>query len=161
MTLNLSGPISIGNGVAGQDIALEFGLAANSVFPDAFYGKGGAPASGALKFSDFYGRSNNHSVVVSPDPVDFTGSSTSFSGGAAAGVVSGGVGPFNYAWVRTSGSNSITADSPIAAGTSFTVTAMGPGDTKSATFRLDVTDTGTGGSPVASSNIITVNAERV
>lgn len=53
MTLPGSGPISI------NDIAAEFGLPNNSPFPDAFYGKGGAPSSGPLSFADFYGRSNN------------------------------------------------------------------------------------------------------
>ena len=51
MTLPSSGPISI------NDIAAEFGLPSNSVFPTAFYGLGGAPSSGPLSFSDFYGRS--------------------------------------------------------------------------------------------------------
>jgi len=51
MTLPASGPISL------TQIAAEFGLPANSAFPAAFYGKGGAPASGPLSFADFYGRS--------------------------------------------------------------------------------------------------------
>lgn len=58
MTLQSSGPISI------DEIAAEFGLANNSVFPTAFYGKGGAPSSGALSFADFYSRSG---VVFDPD----------------------------------------------------------------------------------------------
>ena len=52
MTLPSSGPITL------FQIADEFGLAHNSVFPTAFYGKGGAPSSGPLSFADFYGRSN-------------------------------------------------------------------------------------------------------
>lgn len=51
MTLPASGSISL------WGIASEFGLAQTAVFPTAFYGKGGAPASGALSFSNFYGRS--------------------------------------------------------------------------------------------------------
>jgi len=51
MTLPASGTITL------AQIAAEFGLASTAVFPTAFYGKGGAPASGTLRFSDFYGRS--------------------------------------------------------------------------------------------------------
>jgi hypothetical protein len=52
VTLPLSGPISF------FQICDEFSLAHTSVWPAAFYGKGGAPSSGALSFSDFYGRSS-------------------------------------------------------------------------------------------------------
>lgn len=51
MTLPATGAINL------SQIAGEFGLATNSTFPAAFYGKGGAPSSGVLAFSDFYGRS--------------------------------------------------------------------------------------------------------
>ena len=52
MTLPASGPIDL------YQIADEFGLAHTTTFPTGFYGKGGAPSSGPLSFSDFYGRSN-------------------------------------------------------------------------------------------------------
>src|SRR5690349_9191535 len=51
MTLPASGLISL------AQIIAEFGLAATAKFPSDFYGLGGAPAAGTLKFSDFYGRS--------------------------------------------------------------------------------------------------------
>jgi hypothetical protein len=52
MTLPASGVISW------EDICAEFSLdASTAIFPTNFYGLGGAPASGVLKFSDFYGRS--------------------------------------------------------------------------------------------------------
>jgi hypothetical protein len=51
VTLPAVPPISI------AQIAAEFGLAATAIFPTAFYGKGGAPASGVLSFFDFLGRS--------------------------------------------------------------------------------------------------------
>jgi len=65
MTLQSSGAISL------NDITAEFGLAADSVFPTKFYGLGGAPASGALSFADFYGRSN---VIFTPDGGDLSDS---------------------------------------------------------------------------------------
>lgn len=52
MTLPLSGPISL------YQIADEFAVPRSTPFPSGFYGKGGAPSSGALTFSNFYGRSN-------------------------------------------------------------------------------------------------------
>jgi len=51
MTLPASGAISL------NQIADEFSLAHNSVFPTAYYGKGGAPSSGVLTFTNFYGLS--------------------------------------------------------------------------------------------------------
>lgn len=58
MTLPASGPMSI------SMMAAEFGVALPCVFPRDFYGKPGIPASGPLKFSDFYGKSN---VVFTPN----------------------------------------------------------------------------------------------
>lgn len=97
MTLNGSGPLSIGNGVAGQDIALEFGLPSSTPFPSGFYGKGGAPSSGALAFSDFYGRSG---VLFTPDGgnvsvTDFTSVSATLSCTA----------PATWTYTRTSGAD--------------------------------------------------------
>lgn len=51
MTLPASGPISL------NQIAAEFNIANTTPFPSGFYGRGGAPGSGALGFADFYGRS--------------------------------------------------------------------------------------------------------
>lgn len=78
MTLPASGAIGLGQ------IAAEFGIAANSVFPTAFYGLGGAPASGALSFSDFYGRSG-----VTPPAIQTSNASPSvftFSQSASADI---------------------------------------------------------------------------
>lgn len=57
MTLQASGAISLAN------LATEFALASSSPL-SAFYGKGGAPASGALSLADFYGRSNAAPISV-------------------------------------------------------------------------------------------------
>jgi hypothetical protein len=67
LTLVASGPISI------YDIADEFQLAHNAIWPGAFYGLGGAPASGALALRDFYGRSN---VIFTPDGGSVSASAT-------------------------------------------------------------------------------------
>jgi len=72
MTLPSSGPITL------FQIADEFGLAHNSVFPTAFYGKGGAPSSGVLTFTTFYGRSN-YSLSAPRTSISVTGLSASDS----------------------------------------------------------------------------------
>jgi hypothetical protein len=59
MTLPASGTISF------YQICDEFGLPHTSIFPTAFYGKGGAPTSGPLSFADFYGRSG---LTFTPPP---------------------------------------------------------------------------------------------
>lgn len=99
MTLPASGSISW------NQICAEFGMTPGaSVWPRDFYGKGGAPSSGNLSFSDFYGRSN---VTFNPVPGSYfnnglNGSSLgvsaskavvwtySITGSATATVVSGG-----------------------------------------------------------------------
>lgn len=42
----------------------EFGLGLPCVFPDAFYGKGGLPGSGTLKFSDLFNRSAESPITL-------------------------------------------------------------------------------------------------
>ena len=147
MTLAASGALGIGTGTANRDIAVEFGLASNAVFPTAFYGKGGAPASGALSFADFYGRSNAATATASPDPVSGSASTASFAIGSAFCGVTGGVGPFTYAWVKLGGDAKINiTGSTTSATVNFQATAMSPGSgVLTATFRCDVTDTGNGG----------------
>jgi len=74
MTLPASGAISL------FQVADEFGLPRDTAFPAGFYGKGGAPSSGALGFSDFYGRSN---VTFTPDG----GSVTDTQGGSVSATL--------------------------------------------------------------------------
>lgn len=53
MVLPASGALTL------AQIEDEFGMARGSLFPNAFYGKGGAPSSGSLRIpNDFWGRSN-------------------------------------------------------------------------------------------------------
>jgi len=72
MTLPSSGPITL------FQIADEFGLPHNAVFPTAFYGKGGAPSSGPLSFADFYGRSN-YTLSAPRNTISVTGLNASDS----------------------------------------------------------------------------------
>jgi hypothetical protein len=55
------------------------------------------------------------------------------------GTVSGGTGPFTYAWARVSGDTQITAGSPTAAATTFSATCYDAVEF-STVFRLTVTD---------------------
>lgn len=114
-------------------MAAEFGLTAGCVFPRDFYGKGGAPATGALHFSDFLGRSASAAFNPAPgtynvgDP-DKT-ASTSFTITSSTSVV--------WTWSKT-GATQGTAD--VANGSSatqitFTVTAP-INTTKGATFTV-------------------------
>lgn len=101
MTLPSSGSLSI------SQIAAEFEVALPCVFPDAFYGKPGVPASGPLTLPDsFYGLSNarfepnggslydsglaSASVIITATP----NATWTFTGGGLGGSVS-----------RTSGSS--------------------------------------------------------
>ena len=74
--------------------------ATTAVWPNNFYGKGGAPGSGALSFSDFFGRSgvpSGPSFTPAPGSYSANGAtSASFSVSASENVVwnyttSGGV----------------------------------------------------------------------
>ena len=68
MTLPSSGSLSI------SQIAAEFGISLPCVFPTAFYGKPGVPASGALVLpTTFHGLSN---VIFTPDGGAVTVSTT-------------------------------------------------------------------------------------
>lgn len=58
-------------------------------------------------------------------------------------TVSGGIGPYTYAWTRISGDSAITATAPAASATAFTATVAAE-ETKEATFRVTATDTATG-----------------
>jgi hypothetical protein len=92
VTLPASGSISL------HEIAAEFSLAQTAIFPSAFYGKGGAPASGALSFADFYGRSAAVVVVsVAPTSQNTSGTTASKTFAPSTITVTGGT-PTAYAW---------------------------------------------------------------
>lgn len=115
-----------------QQICTEFSLdPSTAVWPTNFYGKGGAPASGALSFADFYGRSAGAGSFT-PVPGSYTyqdnGTSTGTGIGASVSVASN-TGAVTWTWSATgsaaliasltSGSSGvgITFQLPSAAGT--------------------------------------------
>jgi hypothetical protein len=138
MTLQASGAISL------AQLAAEFGLPANTPFPTGFYGKGGAPASGALSFADFYGRTNgtpapSFTATPSSTSPSATASTVAVTTAAVTLTINGGTGPYSYAWTKLSG-DAITAVSPTAASTQFRGAAMNVDEVRTAAFRCTVTD---------------------
>lgn len=80
------------------------------------------------------------SLFVTPS-VSGTGNSpfpTSITSATAYATVSGGKGPFTYAWARTAGST-LNVLNPTNASTAFRG-SVGPGDVATATYRCTVTD---------------------
>lgn len=123
MTLPASGTITL------HEIAAEFGIAIDSVFPTAFYGKGGAPASGPLSFADFYGRSG---IGVSITPSTGNGGVVNIPPGSANYDLGGnasasGGSPSSYLW---------GVQSTVGSGTA---SVTGGGTTANATLRITPT----------------------
>lgn len=116
MTLPASGEIGL------HQIASEFGIATNSVFPTAFYGLGGAPGSGALSFSDFYGRSG--SAPITSDKAGIT--ATGFSDSDVATITAtGGRTIASFSLISGAAGGRITLGAT--GGTSTTITVSTPG----------------------------------
>lgn len=124
MTLPNSGPLSI------SQIAAEYGVSLPCVFPDAFYGKPGIPASGALSISTFYGKSN---VTFTPDG----GAVSDYEYGATAQVTLTcnvpAVWTFTLAGLATASISSGASASSV----TFSLAAGSPGSNRVAAF--DVT----------------------
>jgi hypothetical protein len=122
-------------------ICTEFSLPNNSVFPAAFYGKGGAPASGPLSLENFYGRSAVLPVSISPPTVSGTGTSSTILTSAATATASGGTGVYTYSWTLVTGvSDPSTATNPTSATTQFQFTGMTVGEPKTSEWMCTVTD---------------------
>lgn len=151
MTLPASGTITL------EQIADEFSLAHNSVFPTDFYGKGGAPASGALAFSDFYGRSAALDISASPASLYGYGSSSPVYAGPTVVSVSGGTPPYTYSWALSLGDAAIIVLSPTAASTSFRATVP-PATDYLATYTCTVTDSS--GTPIVGTVDVDVSISR-
>jgi hypothetical protein len=147
MTLPTSGPISI------DMICTEFSLPNNSVFPTAFYGKGGAPASGPLSLEDFYGRSAVLDVSITPTTVSATGTTSTLTTPPATASASNGTGPYTYSWTENPGGDPCTASNPTSATTTFTFTGVEVGSPVAASWTCTVTDAyGATGSHAISAN---------
>lgn len=124
MTLPASGPITW------NQICDEFGLPHSSVWPRDFYGKGGAPSSGALSFSHFYGLSG--SAAFQP----MGGAYSDDEIGTASYTITASS-PVVWTWTKTSG---IAGTANVASGSSassitFSVSGT-PSATKSQTFNV-------------------------
>lgn len=83
-------------------------------------------------------------VSTSPTSLYSGSKSASRTTASVSTLVSGGVGPFTYAWTILGETHPTVANSPAASTTTFTISAIGPGDSCTATGRVTVTDTGTG-----------------
>lgn len=103
-------------------------------------------------------RANVPVVVVTPSSLSVTGASSSESAGSSTASVSGGgVAPFTYAWSWQSGGSGITIGTPTSATASFSSTGLSPGETRSGTALVTVTDS-LGGQ---GTNTVTVTIARV
>jgi len=140
MTLPASGTITL------AQIAAEFGLASTAVFPGAFYGKGGAPASGTLRFSDFYGRSAAPVVVgnITPSLQDTTGTTAAKTFSASSLTVTG-AGSVTYTWSFVSvAGGTWTVNSGQGTNSAVArVASVVDGATVTATFRCTIVANGT------------------
>lgn len=114
MTLPASGNINW------NQICAEFSLnPATAVWPSSFYGKGGAPASGALSFSNFYGRSAGSAFTPMPGTYSYNDNGVTTGGsGASATVNTSGA---SVVWTYTiSGTNAGLVSATLASGGSAT-----------------------------------------
>ena len=94
---------------------------------------------------------------VSPTSVSAEGNTATVTTGSSTCTAGGGSGSYSYAWTKVSG-GAITAVSATSAASTFRGSSMTAGETRSATFRCDVTDTVTG--LVVSSNNVSITVER-
>lgn len=79
-------------------------------------------------------------AVISPSTLSVTGASANESTGTTTVTASNGVAPYNYAWSWQSGGAGISIDSPTAAATAFTSSALSPGTSAAGTALCTVTD---------------------
>lgn len=86
------------------------------------------------------GTSGGLSVVASP--ANLGGSSGQTTVGPSVAMPIGGTAPYTYAWTYYTGDLSVTAGSPTAASTNFSIPSLLPGDSTSAIFYCTVTDSG-------------------
>lgn len=78
-------------------------------------------------------------VGISPSTINETHKPQGFNSASVTAIASGGTPAYSYAWTKLSG-DAIVCASPSSATTLFSVTSMGDGETRVATFRVTVTD---------------------
>lgn len=153
MVLPASGSISW------QQICAEFSLnPATAVWPTNFYGKGGAPASGSLSFSDFYGRSGGGTYTPAPGSYTYNDNGAVGGGPGASAFITSNSGsvPWTYTISGFGATPSISSGSsattisfsvPSATGTASrnsTVTLNQGGNTWTLTMHATGQDSGGG-----------------
>lgn len=85
----------------------------------------------------------SYTAFITPSVLSLSNLSIgSVTSNAATGNVTGGTGPFTFAWDRVSG-DIFTINTPTSSDTTFTTFGTS-GASKSGTYRLTVTDTGAG-----------------
>lgn len=77
---------------------------------------------------------------VSPPAPSKFGTSDTITSNTVTATPTGGLAPFTYSWVRTSGSTDIDVNSPAAASTTFTGAGLDADTLTTATFTCTVTD---------------------
>lgn len=157
MTLQASGPISA------ADINVELGRASTAPFDingAAERALAGVP-SGAISFSDFYGKSAySFSVTAAPDLTKVGTASTLVTDGQAYVTLNGGVGPFTYQWyvINQTGDRTVTIDNPTSNQTYFRASLPLSGQTAICDAYCTVTDTSNG--QVRNTNTVAIYIER-
>jgi len=134
MALQTSGAISLLN------IANEFGGAAPHSISE-YRGVDGTPASGAISFSNFYGKSAYTAIGVSVPNGYRLGRADRNASLILAATVSNGNGTQSFAWTKVSGSSSVFI-SGSSTGSSVIIVCTTPGRSgiATATFRCTVND---------------------
>lgn len=89
-----------------------------------------------------YKGSTAHTVTLSPNPADSSSVSPSLASVAVTADVSGGTGPFTYAWSIVSGIGATLTNATSA--TCIITTNTGSVGARSGSIKCDVTDTGNG-----------------
>lgn len=97
---------------------------------------------GVLQIRMMYKGASSHAVSISPDPMDASSTSPTPASVVGTASVTGGVGPFTYAWSIVTGGGVTLTNTTSAACTLTTNT--GTPQTRVGTIKCDVTDTGNG-----------------
>ena len=109
MTLNASGPISLGGSTAGQSINLELGKAATaqvSMNDTNVRSLAGVPSGQIVMPTNFWGKSAAGALAVTASDMDGVGQGFGFTGPVSTQTstnttVTGGTGPYTYFWELT------------------------------------------------------------
>ena len=136
----------------GADLSIGSPTAATTTFTGSGMSPGNTYSGTAqCVTTDFYGQTSTVTVsvsiqytqltlTVSPASLSVTSDTASETTGTATVTASDGASPYTYAWSFQSGGSGITINSPSADATTFTASALSPGETVSGTAQCVVTD---------------------